>query len=549
MLKELHIKNIAIIEDTTITFDKNLVGLLGETGAGKSLIVSSLSLIKGERSDFSLIRDQMKRAEITASFSLSKEYIEDHLELHQYLEDEQLIIKRTLNSDKTTSCYINGSPVTLSQLKNITKDLIDIHSQKENSSIYDSSVQLSYVDRSGSDELTKTKNELINSYRYYKDKQKELERLIEDNKNLDRDYLQFQIDEIEKYDLKENEIEDLNCEFNTLKDIGKLNDSYKQAMHIDEDDISDVIYSISHGLKPLSNTLLGPKVISLIEKLNDVQDNIEDIKQDYERLNVNPYRIDQINERLFALKNLTRRYGKTTKEILDKYEIFKRDLKRVDTFNEEKSKLEKKVSDAYKSALDKAILLSEKRKECAVILSKNINKQLNDLLLKGDGFSIDFQSVPLTIDGIDRCSFMVSLNEGENKKSLEKAASGGEASRLMLALKTVLNELNPVNLLIFDEIDTGISGRQALMVAKKIASISKLSSVIVVSHLPQVVSYMDQGILISKSVNNGRTYTNATKLDDDEIIKCLAKMSSGDSITESAYKHAKELYMEAHVNR
>lgn len=549
MLKELHIKNIAIIEDTTITFDKNLVGLLGETGAGKSLIVSSLSLIKGERSDFSLIRDQMKRAEITASFSLSKEYIEDHLELQQYLEDEQLIIKRTLNNDKTTSCYINGSPVTLSQLKNITKDLIDIHSQKENSSIYDSSVQLSYVDRSGSGELTKTKNELINSYRYYKDKQKELKKLIEDNKNLDRDYLQFQIDEIEKYDLKENEIEDLNCEFKTLKDIGKLNDSYKQAMHIDEDEISDVIYQISHGLKILSNTVLGPKVISLIEKLNDVQDSIEDIKQDYERLNVNPYRIDEINERLFTLKNLTRRYGKTTKEILDKYESFKRDLKRVDTFNEEKSKLEKEVSDAYKSALDKASLLSEKRKECAVILSKNINKQLKDLLLKGDGFSIDFQSVPLTIDGIDRCSFMVSLNEGENKKSLEKAASGGEASRLMLALKTVLNELDPVNLLIFDEIDTGISGRQALMVAKKIASISKLSSVIVVSHLPQVVSYMDQGILISKSVNNGRTYTNATKLDEDEIIKCLAKMSSGDSITESAYKHAKELYVEAHVNR
>ena len=273
-------------------------------------------------------------------------------------------------------------------------------------------------------------------------------------------------------------------------------------------------------------------------------DSLDTLEQKYKSLNKDPYRIDQINERLFELKSLQRKYGKTTKEILDKYNEYKEKLNLLDNFESEVKKINTEIDSALKVCNQKALLLKEERIKAANKLSKDINSQLANLGLLKNGFKIEINDKELSIDGIDDVKFLVSLNVGLSFAPLKKVASGGESSRLMLALKTVLNKLNPYDLVVFDEIDTGISGQIASLVAKNIKSISSSSQIIVISHLPQVVASTDQGIYVSKEVKDNKTYASISNMDEDKFILEVAKMLSGNQVTNSAILQAKELIKE-----
>lgn len=550
MINELHITNLAVIEDTLLNFDTNYTALIGETGAGKSLVVDSLGLVKGDKSDFSLVRDQQKKAVVTATFSLSKDFIEKHPEVKDYVQDDgSLIAKRVLLPDHTNRSYLNDEPVTLLAYRKAVSHLIDIHSQGANSDLLDESKHIYYLDRFGAAEEKEAIKDFSASYQSYLAKQKEVTELLESNKELDRDYLKFQIDEINKYNLKPNEIEDLNEEFASLKGYEEVKNRYEElseAMVLSEGNILDILYQIESRLSQFNSTSLKEDALKARSKCSELIDSFKALKEDYQNLNSDPKRIDEINQRLFDLKGLERKYGKTTSEILNKLHDYQNKLDQLDSFESLKQEKEKEVKKLLDECLSKAKILSELRKKTSLKLEKAIGNEMSDLGLIKDGFRVHLKEASLNSLGIDKVTFEVALNVGLGYAPLAKAASGGESSRLMLALKTVLNALDPYDLLVFDEVDTGVSGRIASLVAKKISSISKSSQVLVVSHLPQVVASSFSQLKITKITKNGQTFTTAKVIDKKDNCLEVAKMISGDQVTDSAIKQAQELIGEFH---
>ncbi len=544
MLEELHISNLAVIEDTTLHFESEYVALLGETGAGKSLIVSSLNLLLGERADFSLIRDKEKKAIISALFTLSSDFLSRHDEVKEYTENGELILKRVLLPDHNSRCYINDEIVSQNELKRIALHLIDIHSQNSNIDILDENKQLIYV-LGFLDELgRKSYNAYQESYKEYLQKKKELQDFLSSYKDIDTDYLTYQINEIEKYHLKENEIESLNEEFESLKEFSKIQNDYQafdRAVENEDFSLSSSLSSVLHALRPLKETSLSDKAEALEESIHSVREAYSSLSEAFDSLDFDPHRIDEINERLFSLKTLQRKYGRTTKEILDKYQEYKAKMEFSSTFDSEKKKKEKEVDDAYQAALKASESFYQSEEKAAERLSKAIAKEMSDLGLRKNGFSIEFIPGELSKTGLYDCRFLVQFNEGIEKASLRKAASGGEASRLMLALKIVLNHINPYDLVVLDEIDTGVSGKQAALIAKKISALSKTSAVLVISHLAQVVSSAKNAIYIQKKAIDNVTKTTAKNMSEEEIISFIAKMLSGNNITDAARKQAEEL--------
>lgn len=544
MIQELHIKNLAVIEDITLNFSGSYVALLGETGAGKSLIVASLSLLLGERSDYSLVRDKKEKAIISALFKLNSTIIKRFPILKEYVNDDSLIVKRVLSPDKTTRYYLNDTPVTLNTLKDVTSHLINIHSQRANIDILDNVRQLEYVDYYGGKKIKELKEKYLKSYEKYIEKKNELEKLVNDFKDLDKDYLTYQIKEIEKYDLKENEIEDLNKEYDSLRDFEKLKEkytNYQQATNISSMNYKDLMSMAIKELQSFNQTGLEESSKQAISALYEAVDRVEEFEDDFNNLDTDPKRLDYINERLFSLKSLMRKYGKSTNEILSKLDEYKEKLKKSDDFEYEKEELKKEIEELRKDSYSKASLLHEERKRQASLLAVDISDTIKDLGLRKNAFSIEINECEMNENGISSCEFYVELNEGIERNTLAKAASGGESSRLMLAIKCVLNHLNPYDVLVLDEIDVGVSGKVAMLVAKKIRNISLDSQVIVISHLPQVVASCKSGIYIKKTVNDGVTKTTASAMDESILIENIASMLSGSKVTDSALEQAKKL--------
>ncbi len=544
MLEELHISNLAVIEDTTLNFESEYVALLGETGAGKSLIVSSLNLLLGERADFSLIRDKEKKATISALFSLSSDFISRHEEIQEYVENQQLILKRVLLPDHTSRCYINDEIVSQNELKKVSMHLIDIHSQNSNIDILDEKKQLLYVLGFLTESGKKSLSVFRKKYDEYRSKKKEYNDFLSSYHDIDVDYLTYQINEIEKYHLKEHEIEDLNEEFESLKEYSKIQNDYEafdKSVENDEFSLSSSISSVLHSLRPLKETSLGEKATELEEALNQVRESYNELSNAFRSLDFDPQRIDEINERLFSLKTLQRKYGRTSDEILAKYQEYKGKLEFSTTFQMEKEKREKELDNLYSECVKCAESFYVEEEKASTKLTEAISKEMSDLGLRKNGFFIEFEKGELSQTGLYDCHFLVQLNDGIEKATLRKAASGGESSRLMLALKIVLNHINPYDLVVLDEIDTGVSGKQASLIAKKISMLSLTSSVLVISHLAQVVSSAKSAIYIQKKTANGITKTTAKNMSEEEIISFIAKMLSGNNITEAARKQAEEL--------
>lgn len=549
MIQELHISNLAVIEDTTLEFSSNFVSLIGETGAGKSLIVDSLNLLKGEKADFSLVRDSKKKATVIATFLIEKEFVNNHKEIEEYLDDSSiLILKRVLNIDRTSKTYINDEPVSLNEFKRVSSHLIDIHSQGSNWDLLDEKKHIYYLDKFSQKEIKESKEDFLKAYLKYQESKQKLTTLIEENSKLDREYLSFQIAEIKKADLKENEIEELNEEYQDLRQLeiiqNNFND-YKENILLPEGNIKDILFKIRNKLSKFDSTPLKEEAKKLFDDITNVCEDFNLLEESYHNLNLDPNRIEYINSRLFSLKGLQRKYGKTSFEILSKLKEYEEKIQEVDDFENLKIDIQNEIEKNKDIALKKAKILSDKRKKVALLLEKSISKEMEDLGLLKDGFKVKIEECEMNFDGIDKVTFEIKLNKGLDFTSLKKAASGGEASRLMLSLKVVLNALDPYNLLVFDEIDSGVSGRIASLIANKIKKVSSSCQVLVISHLAQVVSSSFSSIKITKHISKDKTQTKATTLNEEEFEEEIAKLLSGEKVTEVAKLQAKELIKES----
>lgn len=552
MIQELHIENLAVREDATLEFTANDVALVGETGAGKSLVVSSLLLLRGERADYSLVRDKAKKASVSALFVPSQSFLSSHEERKEDLEDGILLLKRTLNPDKTSRYYINGSPVSLSERKEVTSHLIDIHSQASRYDLLDEGKQLSYLDKYGKEPLAKAKKAFDSAYQNYLKKKEEKEALISTHKERDRDYLAFQISEIEKYHIKEHEIEDLNAEYSSFREREERKrkyDDFLSSIENGNQSLTQTLQTCVNKLHPFLTSSYKEKAEQLISLANEREDSLSSFYDSFSNIEKNAARRDEINARLFELKGLRRKYGKTTDEILSKYHTYQSRLKERDSYEELRKEKDEEIKNAKEEARKKAENLSLLRKESAAKREKNIGSEREALgLLKG-GFKAELIPNELASNGLEHACFSVRLNKGLGFAPLKKAASGGEASRLRLALKVVLNALDPYDLLVLDEIDTGVSGKQASLMANKVKERSKITQVVLISHLPQALSSVDAAILISKKTKDGTTKTTAKSLTKEETILEIARRLSLENRTESALNQARVLYDSYHKEK
>lgn len=552
MIQELHIENLAVREDATLEFTANDVALVGETGAGKSLVVSSLLLLRGERADYSLVRDKAKKASVSALFVPSQSFLSSHEERKEDLEDGILLLKRTLNPDKTSRYYINGSPVSLSERKEVTSHLIDIHSQASRYDLLDEGKQLSYLDKYGKEPLEKAKKAFDLAYQNYLKKKEEKETLISTHKERDRDYLAFQISEIEKYHIKKHEIEDLNAEYSSFREREERKRKYDDFLSSVENanqSLTQTLQTCVNKLHPFLTSSYKEKAEQLISLANERADSLSSFYDSFSNIEKNSARRDEINSRLFELKGLRRKYGKTTDEILSKYHTYQSRLKERDSYEELRKEKDEEIHKAKEEARKKAENLSLLRKESSAKREKNIGREREALgLLKG-GFKAELIPNELASNGLEHACFSVRLNKGLGFAPLKKAASGGEASRLRLALKVVLNALDPYDLLVLDEIDTGVSGKQASLRANKVKERSKITQVVLISHLPQALSSVDAAILISKKTKDGTTKTTAKSLTKEETILEIARRLSLENRTESALNQARVLYDSYHKEK
>ena len=542
MLEELHIKNLALIEDTNIDFSSPYISLVGETGAGKTLIVDSLSILKGDKFDFSLIRDKSKKTVLSASFVIDDSLIDRNEEFSEYLT-KQLLVKRIINTDHSSRYYINDEQVSSSIYKKILSLLIDIHSQGENSSLLDEKNHLYYLDSYLKNDLSEIKKEYSSLYSDYLKDLQQLKTMEEEKEDFDKDYLLFQINEIEKYHLKENEIEDLINEESRMKSYQNLLKDYQEFSSIlYQSDIMSSLSSLLSVIRRFKDSQID--VSSLADNLSSLKESISQFENDFENMDIDPDRLEYINQRLFDLKGLMKKYGRSTEEILGKLDEYKRKLSFLDEYQIDKDNLLKKIDKKKEQLLLIAKKLSSTRKENAYKLEKDISSVLKKLLLKEDGFKIQIKDKELSKDGVDDVSFLISLNEGMPFSSLKEAVSGGENSRLMLALKSIMNSLDPSVLLVFDEVDTGVSGKVAFYVGTLLKEISKTSQVLVISHLPQVVASSYVSYEVEKKTLNNTTISTVKELNEKERIKAIAKLLSSKSITDEALLQAENLVKE-----
>ena len=544
MLERLVVQNFAIIDNLKIDFKNGLTVLTGETGAGKSLIIDCISLLFGKRASTEMIRFGEEKATIIGLFSNYSEKINNLLKEYDIDFDcnEDLIIKRNIYSSGKSKCSINNTVVTLNQLNEIGEYIGDIHSQNDSLGLINPKNYLSFLNNEKIDNLLIEYN---NSLKNYKIANKEYNDLIDKKENDDSrsDFLKYQLKELneasldvqEEIDLKE-ELKELNHYEQLYENINVLKDNYHNK------DTIDNLYESLKALDTLRN--INNKYDSLYKLFEESYYNIEAVYEDnlLEIKEFDNQRLDYINDRLGLYSSLKRKYKKDVKEILEYQKEISDTLYNLENYDSLIEDLKKKKDKLYKDTYDIAKKMSEERKKEAKALVDEVINNLNDLMLKNVKWEIEFSEANTFLkDGIDICDFLVSFNKGEPVKPLSKVASGGELSRFMLAIKTVLGSKLPQQTKIFDEIDSGVSGAVAYSIANKIDSISKQSQVLCITHLPQVASISDNHIKIEKRIENNRTITLIKELDKEEKILEIASMISNGKATDASINLAREM--------
>ena len=548
MIRSIKIKNFAIIEDMEIEFSKSMNILLGETGAGKSIIIDAIALLSGARADYDKIRFGQSKAYIEGIINLTNDKVKTLLDINDIpFENDEILISRTLERTKSV-CRINNITIPQSLLKSIMDNLIDIHSQHKDNSFFDESKQLDFLDLY----LIKNKNvgdknyELLldkysNKYKEYHQELKKIKALYDKKSNLeDIDYLKHQIAEIEKVELKENEIEDIDEELNRLNSFSKIYNAFKSYQE-NFQLASNYLYSARKDLTNLKDNQFDEMVERFENCYYELDDCNSSLEKEFNKLENSLERIEYLNARKIELNTLKRKYGRTTKQIIDAYQELKDSLDLIENFDYLIDSQNRLIEQLNHELVDLANIIHENRVKAKSQLEADMNQNLKDLALENAEFMVDLSTQNFNEKGIDKVNFLIRANIGQNFLSIKDSASLGETSRINLAYKLVFNDLEMVDTIIFDEIDTGISSHVAVVVAKKIKELSNICQTIIITHLPQMAAIGDKILFVSKKVENDNTRTSIKTLNDEEKMVEISKMISGKEINEITLKAAKEL--------
>ena len=546
MLNLLHIENIAVIECADITFHKGFNILTGETGAGKSIVIDAISAILGERAYRDMIRTGAAKASVRAVFTDVPEF--PWFEENGVEYDPETIIQREIYLDGRNVCRVNGALVTVSILRKLGIQLINIHGQHDSASLFNEDNHLDFLDAYADNEALRVdygeKFETVTKLR------REIDRMtMDEGEKLRRmETLRYQIEEIEKANLEAGEDDALEQRRKVLQNAEKLSDGMHAAVEClyggdETDGAASLLAEAERELARLSRftdafSQLHERVSDLMYQVQDVAEEVRDAK---DGLSYSADELEQIESRLDIIHRLRRKYGATCEDILGYLEQARKELDEIEFADDHLERLKLKCEKAEKIALDAALALRDNRMMAAKKMSDQILSELAQLDMPKVQFSCEFTEIPLSAGGADNVAFYMSANAGEALKPLSKVASGGELARIMLAMKNVLAERDQVSTLVFDEVDTGVSGRAAQKVAQKLKSVAAHKQVLCVTHLPQLAALADTHLLIAKEERRGRTYTTVTPLDMDGIKQELARFIGGANITETTLKSAEEM--------
>lgn len=546
MLSLLHIENIAVIECSDISFDRGFNVLTGETGAGKSIVIDAISAILGERAYRDMIRTGSNKASVRAVFTDVPQF--SWFEENGVEYDSETVIQRDIHLDGKNVCRVNGSLVSVSILRKLGLQLINIHGQHDSASLLDEANHLTFLDAFAANEDLRT----IYAAKYHavSELRKEIQRMtMDEGEKLRRmETLRFQIEEISKANLEPGEDEALEERRKLLQNAEKLSTGMDTAVDClyggdETEGASTLLAQAERELARLSKYTdafqqLHERVADLMYQVRDVADEVRDARDD---LSYSADELEQIESRLDVIHRLRRKYGVTCEDILRYLEDAKKELDEIEFADDHLERLKAKEEKAEQEARAAALVLRDSRKKTAQILAERILLELSQLDMPRVQFSCEFTETELTADGADAVVFYMSANAGEALKSMSKVASGGELARIMLAMKNVLAEMDQVATLIFDEVDTGVSGRAAQKVAEKLRSVAVHKQVLCVTHLPQLAALANTHFLIAKREENGRTYTSVTPLEPEGRKHELARIIGGANITETTLKSAEEM--------
>ena len=546
MLSLLHIENIAVIECADISFDQGFNILTGETGAGKSIVIDAISAILGERAYRDMIRTGATKASVRAAFTNVPEF--SWFTENGVPYDSETMIQREIYLDGKNICRVNGSLVTVSILRKLGIQLINIHGQHDSASLFDETNHLQFLDDFAANE--NLRNHYVDTYGAVAKLRGEIQRMtMDEGEKLRRmETLKYQIEEISKADLEAGEDEALESRRKLLQNAEKLSNGMNDAVESlyggdDTDGAASLLASAERALARISR--FDDSIAALHEKVTDlmfqVQEAAEEVRDARDDLAYSADELDQIESRLDVIHRLRRKYGATCRDILEYLEQAKTELDEIEFADGHLERLKGKLQKAENAAWDSAFRLRENRKAAAAELTQRILTELAQLDMPRVQFSCVFTETELTGNGADTIAFYMSANAGEALKPLSKVASGGELARIMLAMKNVLAEQDQVATLIFDEVDTGVSGRAAQKVAEKLRSVAKNKQVLCVTHLPQLAALANTHLLIAKSERDGRTYTSVVPLDLEGRKRELARIIGGANITETTLKSAEEM--------
>ncbi|MFC4356181.1 DNA repair protein RecN [Chryseomicrobium palamuruense] len=555
MLTELSIRNFAIIDELSISFEAGLTVLTGETGAGKSIIIDAVQLLCGARGSSEFIRHGAKRAELEGLFSLTSNTHASYRKLEELgipTDEESIILRRELNSSGKSTCRVNGKLVTIAVLREIGSTLVDIHGQHESQELMDDKAHIRLLDQFGNSELLAAKEAYSHLYADYMKTKKRWQSLQMDDQEMTHrmDLYRFQLNEIQVANLLPGEEEELQIERTELMNYTKIVDKLQTA--------SAAMSSESAGMEYLSVALQAVQDLAPVqpnyEKIADefanaffiLEDLQSQIQGQLEAMEYDEERVQYVENRLALLQTLKRKYGSSVDEVIAYGAKLERQLNQLTNRDEELHSLERKVKQIEEDLAIEANELTEIRKQTAADLSRRIMEQLSALYMDRAVMEVRVeQQKQFTDNGRDLVTFYISTNVGEPLKPLTKIASGGELSRVMLALKSIFSKHQEITSIIFDEVDTGVSGRVAQAIAEKIGQIAKDSQVLVISHLPAVAAIADHHMRIEKRVTDERTVTSLQSLTLDERTEELSRMMAGEEITEITLHHAKELLLAA----
>ena len=556
MLSYISVKNFAIIENIEVDFNKGMTALTGETGAGKSLLIDAIGLLLGDRATSNIVRTGSSKAEVEGIFIFNNPKISRLLKSFGVEdEDNQLLIRRQITTSNNNIIKINNHTVTLSQLKEITSLLADIHTQHDTHRLINPQTYIEIIDGFESEKTAKLIDGYLSKLANYKTEIKELNHLKKSNSDMleKLDLMKFQAKELDSYNLDVLEEEMLKDQVEKMENFDRIYQSLNESrVLLESTNALDNIYSSAKKLENIEE--YGESYIELkkrlIEAYYELEDTFESLKSELNSLDFDPLLLNEHQERLNSLESLKRKYRKELPDLIEYLETIKDDINNINNFDEIIEKQEQVVKTNFEKVKSEALKIADLRRKTSLFIEQELLNILEDLELKKTHFKIVFLNEiddnylnhnQFLFNGIDEVDFLITTNVGEPLKPLSKSASGGEMSRIMLGLKSLLVKSLNLSLIIFDEIDSGVSGFVANQVAKKIKEISVSTQVICITHIPQVAAVSDHHLFISKSVESERTRAYIKNLINDDRILEIAQMISGEKVSEASIESAKEL--------